>query len=283
MSTPMPLLLPLLLVAGMAVASPPAAAPAGAAAEVEALLLRLADSDRLDAGSDFTVSRPARTVYELGAVVAGGDPAPVVLAVTPSGAAERMGVRAGDRLLSANGRSLAGRAQPASWMQQALAEQDGTLRLQVLRGRERLQLHGRATAVPLPAYQLIVGAGAGTVPGCGRITSFDALPRTQRLFPVKVIAIDGVTAGPSTSNTYRVDAGRHELTLAEAIDSREFNAVSNAMRSRKHDRYKTLAVDVGRGQTLQLAARLLPESRTSVASGGYWEPTVYRVVPESCQ
>lgn len=267
--------------------SPTASPPEGIDAEVQALLMRLADGGRVGPDSSFSVSQPARRVYELGAVI-GGDPrAPAVLAITPSGAAAGMGLRAGDLLLDVNGEALARHPDPASAIQRALADRNGELALKVVRGGRTLSLSGRAAPVSLPAYQLTVGAapaaGIRAPAACGRVSSFDSLPRARQLFPVKVIAIDGKAPGPANSDVFRVVAGRHELILAELIDSREFSAVANAQRARRGDRYKTLVVDIAPDQTVQLAARLVQAARGSIVSGEYWEPAIHRQVPEPCR
>ena len=78
------------------------------------------------AASAAQASAPTdRTRYELGAVVdvrrASADGVPL-LAITPGGAADRLGLQAGDRLRTVNGRRLDNTPKPSSALEDALQE-----------------------------------------------------------------------------------------------------------------------------------------------------------------
>lgn len=262
-------------------------------AEVDAALLRLADRGALpEAGVPITIERPAQTRHELGAVVdvrAGGADGLPVLAVSPGGAAERIGLKAGDRLLALNARRFDGSAPAADALQAALREGDGTLRVEVAREGRTLALSGRADTVTLPAYRLSVGdAGGGgaaaPADGCGRISTFDVAPRSRQLYAAVLIAIDGETPGPSTSEVFRVSAGRHTLTVAEKIDWRQFSDLQRFQRDRGgRDRYKQIELDVQPDTTYLLGARLVLDQRNSIRDGAYWEPAIWKESAERCR
>src|SRR5690606_15282654 len=78
--------------------------------ELGAVLTQLVHDGALAADSSLAIEAPARRVVDLGLLVdsahAGADGLRVV-AVTPDGSAQRMGLRSGDRLLGVNGESLA--------------------------------------------------------------------------------------------------------------------------------------------------------------------------------
>ncbi len=265
-------------------------------AEVDAALLRLADRGALpEAGAPITIARPAQTRHELGAVVdvrAGGADGLPVLAVSPGGAAERIGLKAGDRLLALNARRFDGSAPAADALQAALRDGDGTLRLEVAREGRTLALSGRADTVTLPAYRLSLGdaggGGGGNAAaaggGCGRISTFDVAPRSRQLYAAVLIAIDGETPGPSTSEVFRVSAGRHTLTVAEKIDWRQFSDLQRFQRDRGgRDRYKQIELDVRADTTYLLGARLVLDERHSIRDGAYWEPTLWKESAERCR
>lgn len=276
-----------LLLAAVAIGARADAAPSEAAiaGEIDAALARLAERQVL---ADTTIARPSRTRFELGAVVdvRAADPKGLaVLAVSPDGPAQRMGLRRGDRLLRVNGAEVARAPQPAIALVRAVGARDGNVALAVVRGDRNLALSGRADRIALPAYTLQIGAAAaGTgAAACGRISTFDVLPRAQRLFPVTVIAVDGRTP-PTRGEVVRLPAGRHQLLLAERIDSDRFNAVQLKRRDLLgRDRYKTLEIDVAAGTTYQLAAELHGPERMRMAGGDYWSPKVWRSVPEACR
>lgn len=281
-------LLPLLLsfAIGLSHASP--VDDAAIAREIDAALLRLADRGPI---ASATISRPSRTRYELGAVidVRSADPKGLaVLAITPGGSAARMGLRRGDRLMRVNGKNAANATNPAGIVVESIAAANGHVDLQVRRGSQTVALSGQAERIVLPAYSLQMGsavaaAGAGDRSSCGRVSTFDAAPRNQRLFPVVVIAIDDRTP-PTSGEAMRLPAGRHRLLLADKIDTQYFNAVQLKQRERLgRVRYKALEIDVAAGSTYLLAAKLHGPQRMEIAGGAYWSPLVSRVIPEPCR
>lgn len=165
------------------------------AGEAEVAPLRAADSGAL-LGPDeapLRIEIPAHTLFELGAEI---DPAPLggptVVAVTPGGAAERIGLQVGDRPLGVNGNSLAQRQQTLDAMHDALTRGQWMLELDVGRADQRLALRGPAGALSVPAYALTVSSGA-SIGNCGHISIIFAASRSDDLYPVTIIFIDGKT------------------------------------------------------------------------------------------
>lgn len=272
--------------------------PAGAGeaqidAEMQALLLRLGEAGRLPApgGPPLRIERPERVRYELGAVVdvrGGQGPGLAVLAVTPGSAAERLGLRVGDRLLAINDHTFSGEAPAAETFRAALAAREGALALRVRRGERELNLSGQADRAVVPAYTLTIGASAAPAAtpaaGCGRISTFDVAPRAQHIYPAVLIAIDGRQPGPAGADSFRLDAGRHVLTVAEAIDAHQFTAVQQYQRDRaRRERYKTLTIEVRPNTTYRLGARLIGERRGEIRDNAYWEPVIWAEVAEACR
>src|SRR3546814_11202058 len=122
----------------------PAAAQTGneVEAEVDAALLHLAERGALGSfDQPLTIARPAQVRYELGAVVDVRKPDPrgiEVLAVTPDGAAARMGLKTGDRLVAINDRRLDGDAAPADVLRDAVREGTGARPEEGRGGEERV-------------------------------------------------------------------------------------------------------------------------------------------------
>ena len=218
--------------AGAAIAAEP---PPAVRAEFDAALLRLADADRLPRGADesWHISQPPRVRHELGAVLdlaAAGAAGAAVLAVTPGGAAERAGLRSGDRVLALNGRRLQA-GLDAEALHEALAAEGGALVIELRRDGREMELRGVADSISLPGYQLLLAGAAGEAASrCGRVSVFDAFPRSQQVYPVVLIAIDG--RHPGDGPAYRLTPGRHRLTVSEAIDDRQFSGVAQFQRSR---------------------------------------------------
>lgn len=270
----------------LAMATAASASPASADPMLDAAVLALLERGVLsaEAGQPAVLERPAEWRRELGAVI-DGQPEdgglPRVLAITPGGAAERMQLQVGDRLLSANGQPLT-TAHPGPLLRAAVA--GDSLELEVQRGEQRLALRGLLDQIMVPAYRLEVAAVDPAQSTCARISVFDNAPRQQRLFQAVLIALDGRLPGPPGSS-WRITPGRHELTVAEAIDSREFVPLHNATRDRLPSklRYKTLILDAQPGITYRLAAKLNVEQRDSIRDGGYWEPVIWKQSAEPCR
>lgn len=255
--------------------------------EMDALLARAMVNGQvpLAPGSGLEIAREPRTQLELGAVldVRRADPAGLpVIAISPGSAAEGAGLRPGDRLVSVNGVAFAS-GDPTHVLYGALASRDGEFELAVDRGGEALSLSGRADRRQLPAYRLSVAAGE-PVSGCGRVSTFDVAPRRQHIYPAVLIAVNGRLPGPTSSETFRLPAGRHVLTVAENIDTEQFGAAQALQRSRgSANRYKELELEVAVDTTYQLGARLILEQRNEIRSRAYWEPVVYAQRQETCR
>jgi S1-C subfamily serine protease len=128
--------------------------------DVEAALLQLAEAGVLTDDEDgvLTVQRAPRVRFELGAVVevrpdTRGAP---VVAITPAGSAEQMGLKVGDRILVINGVDLARSADPRSDFARSTARANGRLQLTVRRGDREMQLQGTAQRVLVPGFRLRV-------------------------------------------------------------------------------------------------------------------------------
>lgn len=264
-------------------------------------LLRLAQSGDLsgDGRTPIVIERPAEQTANFGLLIdRDDDDGLLVLGVLPGASAERIGFRAGDRLIEVDGASLIG-AGGSTRMRNLLAEleQSRDMRFRVLREGREQQLAGTVEAVSLPAMRIEllsedevtaslpsshVAGDADSV--CGRVTVFPASPRTRDLFPALLIAVDGETPGPSSQDTFRLTPGRHVLTVAERIDERYFSPIANQQRSRRgRDTYQTLEVDVQPGVTYLLAAHFLRDRASRILDGGYWQPVIWKERAESCR
>lgn len=294
----------------------PAAAAADPAArlsaEVDAALLRLADRGELPAAEPLRIEQPPRTRRELGAVLdlAADGRGAAVLAVSPGGAAERLGLRRGDRVLVLNGVELRGN-DDAELLHDALEAGEGGLVLRIERDGVEQELRGLADSTTLPGYQLLLAGVSESSSNCGRVNVLDVFPRSQDIFPVTVIAIDGRYPGDGPS--FRLDPGLHRVTVAENIDSREFNALGLAVRNRSGrsgppdlyrpaspqgpldaqpdpaagpaggTRYKDLEIDVRPGITYRIAAQMLSDDSSMVRRFAFWRPILWKESAEVCR
>jgi membrane-associated protease RseP (regulator of RpoE activity) len=224
-----------------------------------------------------------------------------VLAVTPGGNAERMGLRAGDVIVALNGTQLASAGGAATLRNTVDALPDGArLDFNVRRDGRVTTIAGAATSTYLPAMHLSVGSGtalaaagsqqgaygrgpADTSQGCGRISDFDVAPRGQRLHKATIIAIDNHAPGPHGSQSYQVSAGPHTLKVAEHIESRYFSFNDRQRNAQVGGGYKTIDINVAPDTTYLVAARLNEEQRDNPANGGYWDPVVWKETPETCR
>lgn len=271
--------------------------------ELNAIMTELIQSGAFDGQGSLDVGTPARRVADLGLLVdsAHADARGLrVLAVTPGGGAERIGLRTGDTLLALNGTSLARSDGGATLRDTVDALPDGSpLAFYVQRDGATQTLSGPLRSIELPPMRLTVGAGtqlAAAAPsergiggggdamsGCGRISDFDSAPRHQQLHAAKIISIDGSTPGPDGAKSYRVAAGTHTVKVAEDIESRYLSFSDRARASGPATRrYKTLSVDVAPGTTTLIAARLITEQRNNPSDGAYWEPVAWKQVDEAC-
>ena len=309
MSRVMPLLLALLFTASAQASRAdgnPAAAEQHLRAGVQQMMVDLASKgDLVDASgapAHFDIAEPARDVDNLGVVINSndsGDAGLAVMAVTPGGAAAKMGVHSGDRLVSVNGENLTALGRNADDQPLAVAAlrsaiskvgDGGQVNLTVDRDGRRIAFKGSLQRLRLPAVQLTVGAGvqvasnaATTMPsaGCGRISDFDVAPRQQHLHRAQLIAIDGNSVGPSGSSSYRLSAGKHVLTVAEEIDAR-YLSFNGRQRNAGVDNHKQIEVDVKPNTTYFLAARLNMDKLNQWRDGAYWDPALWLEKTERC-
>lgn len=276
-------------------------------AELRAVMTELVESGAFGAAPAheirMDIDTPAQRVSNLGLLVdsARADRDGVhVLAITPGGAAEKMGLRSGDVLLAVNGTALANTDGAAATLRRSVDQlPDGArLAFEVQREGRRHTLAGTPSSVYLPAMHLTVGdgtqlatagsGGGGAMPadsaGCGRISDFDVAPRGDRLHAAKIISIDGVSPGPTGTRAYRVSAGRHVIKVAEQIESRYLSFSDRARNSAiGSDRYKALDVDVPPDTTVLIAARLNEDQRSEWKDGAYWDPVAWKQTAERCR
>ena len=256
----------------------------------------------------LNIEAPSQKVSNLGLLVdsKGGDGGDGlhVLAVTPGGSAERMGLHAGDVLLALNGTSLATNDAAATLRQTVDALPDGgRLDFNVRRDGRTQTLSGASASVYLPAVHLSIGDGAAlasngspngapqggysrstdTAEGCGRISDFDVAPRQQQLHAARIISIDGTTPGPSGSKSYRVGAGTHVLKVSEHIESRYLSFNDRQRNAAIGGGYKNVTVDVAPDTVYFVAARLNEDQRDNPKDGAFWDPVVWKETPEPCR
>lgn len=277
--------------------------------EMQAVLLRLVESGDLQPQDveSLSLSAPHSEQADFGAILdvryrSDRDDGLAVLGVTPGGSAAALGLQPGDRILAINGGALAGlgadesgRARAAARLREALLATPDAIELRVARGAGETTLRGAVRVVQLPAYRLDLGTAlagaalAATSAGdsesnCGRVSTFDIAPRSQRLYQAMLIAIDGEAPGPAGTHSFRLEPGTHRLTVAEAIDARQFDPIALRQRDGRHpDRYKEIEIVVQPGVTYRLAARFHIEERNSIRDGAYWEPVIWRESPEACR
>jgi hypothetical protein len=260
------------------------------------------------------IDSPPQKVSNLGLLVdsKGGGDGLHVLAVTPGGNAERMGLHAGDVLLALNGAQLSATDGAAALRRTVDTLPDGgRLDFSVRRDSRTTTIGGAATSMYLPAMHLSVGSGTALASnaggtgapaaaagspqdtygtpsndmsqGCGRISDFDVAPRGQGLHHATIISIDNHTPGPHGSQSYQVSVGTHTLKVAEHIESRYFSFNSRQRNAQLGGGYKMLTVEVAPDTTYLVAARLNEDQRDNPANGAYWDPVVWKQGPESCR
>jgi len=291
---------------------------AGAGLNVEQRLreeLRVVVMDLIQSGAFGTTSpqqialnveAPPQKVTNLGLIVDSAGSAGQglqVLAVTPGGSADRMGLRAGDVLLALNDKPLAATDGAATLRQTVDALPDnGQLSFNVRRDGRTQTMTGASASMYLPAMHLSIGDGAAlaantaapdqasypAVPvddarGCGRISDFDVAPRQQDLHAATIIAIDGITPGPFGARAFQVGAGTHQVKIGERIKSKYISFDDRMRNSKSAQVYKTLMIDVEPNTTYFVAARLNESERNNPNNGAYWDPVMWKSVPEGCR
>ena len=202
-----------------------------------------------------------------------------VLAVTPDGAAERIGIVAGDRILSINGHALANVASPSRALEDALHAGNGRAEVVLLRDGQRMTLQG-ALARPsaLPAR------------GCGYVSDSDQTPRaTEGIYTGEVTQVDGRSTPLTGSPRLRMSAGPHVLVVSEFIPAQWFTSSQNRARrlmkkQMQAKAYKAIVVDVAPNTRYSIGTRLLRDKLDldSIRDNAYWEPVVYSTRAEPC-
>jgi len=284
--------------------------------EVQLALVRLIESgafaDKSGEEIAFTLDEPARRVNNLGLLVDSANAERArdglrVLGVTPRSAAQRMGIKAGDRIVAVNGTSLVGLgADAAGHAQAAVAMRtlidslpDGTvLEFGIQREDKPLSLRGELSTIVLPPIHLKVGRDEllastntavsrrepqndGGASGCGRFNDFDVAPSQRDLYGVKLLMIDGVSTGPAGVHQFRVSAGTHVVKVVELIPAKVYRRL-NPTRLGDGPEVKTLTVEVKADTTYYLAAKFNEDKRNSRVGGEYWDPVVWRETPDKC-
>lgn len=253
----------------------------------------------------MSVQEPSRRIADLGVLVdsTNADRAHDglrILGTTPGGSAEHGGLRPGDVIVSVNGTSLRGlgadtdgRALAATTLRSSVsdASESSNLHLDVLRNGDLLAMNVPVQSVFLPAMRVELGSAATAAEqprgmssggGCGRVSTFDVAPRSERIYHATVLLLDGKTPGPTGQENYRVDAGQHKLLVAEDIPLRQIgNGAIGSLRSRQ-DTNKELIVDVKPGTTAMIGAKFHDDKATKFAHGEYWDPVVWREASENC-
>ncbi|MGY0559310.1 MULTISPECIES: PDZ domain-containing protein [unclassified Luteimonas] len=221
----------------------------------------------------------------LGIVVDGrrtGEEGVQVLAVSPGGAGEQMGLMPGDRLLSINGRTLVGVMAPNALIGEVLTD-GGEVRLDLVRDGERLALSGKAGDA--------IGTASVLMEGCGYVSTLGAPPRvTRNIYSAEITQINGRSTPLVAQNRHEVPVGRQVLVVREEIDRHRIPSADllriERMQRRKQGRiYKTLVIDVEPDTRYSIGAQLLPDrlDRDSVRNNDWWEPVVWESRREECR
>ena len=79
----------------------------------------------------------------------------------------------------------------------------------------------------------------------------------------------------------RVDAGHHELEVAEDIE-RPYLSIGSRQRAAGRS-VKTLSIDIRPDTVYYVGAQLHPEHRTEWKDGAYWDPVVWKETPGECR
>lgn len=257
--------------------------------EIESTLASLNERGLLAGvqGQATVLRAPAQQRWELGAVldVADGNRhGPRVLAITPEGPAERMGLRVDDRITRINGIEIRGGSGGAARLMSAIGERDGQLRVDVFRNGDTTTLEGVATSLAVPGYTLTLDTGAAPDSDCGRIDVYPWRRLSIRVYPVVLHAINDRLPGAEDQYQFKLAPGRHVLKLSEQItDVRIGNEIRRAALERQQKNLREFVIDVEPGMTYRIGARFILEERARIEDGGYWEPVVWRSFGQSCR
>ena len=210
--------------------------------------------------TDQPARRATPVAFDLGAVIDVRRPDPAglrVLAVTPGAAAERAGLRAGDRLQSINGQALAGVAQPAQVLNRALGTGNGELDVELVRDGQPMRITGTVDLRRAPA-----GASCGQVIG-----TIDGLPANSDVRAVDITQIEGRSVPLPTAQRHAVAAGTRVIITREHIPQ-------PAPRPLSSYQSKAFVLDIEPGTTYYVGAK-------PVAGAG-WVPFVWQSLKETC-
>ncbi len=234
----------------------------------------------LQAAASVAASR-----HELGAVVdvrQANRNGVTVLAITPGGAAERMGLQPGDQLRAINGRRLDDTAKPAATFDSALQESEGALQLEVVRAGKQLRVSGRT--------DLVAHATSGIAQSCGYVTAQEGtVPESKGIFRVEITQVEGRSTPLAPTNRHRVAAGKRVLVVSELISHTRLNS-AQLLQIKKMKKfafaraYKSMVLDVKPGMSYRIGARLIKDKldTKSIRDNAYWEPVVWEAVPQAC-
>lgn len=234
----------------------------------------------LQAGASSGIAR-----YELGAVVdvrQASRNGVAILAVTPGGAADRMGLLVGDRLIAVNGRRLDGTPKPSIVLEDALQAGNGALQVEAIRKGKSLALSGPADAMRPIA--------PGPAASCGYLsTRAGVVPRKQHVFRAEITQIDGRSTPIQPVYRHQASAGKHVLVVREFIDPdylnpAQLNQIAKMKKFAFARAYKSFVIDVKPNMGYRIGARLIKDKldTQSIRDNAYWEPVVWEVVPEAC-
>jgi hypothetical protein len=275
--------------------------------DMQMLLSRMSASGMLgDHPEDvhLSIDEPGRRVADLGVLVdsTSGERAHDglrIVGTTPGGSAEHGGLRPGDVIVSVNGTSLKnlgadpdGRALAAATLRSSVNEASSSkLQLDVMRNGDLVAMNVPVQSVFVPAMRVELGsatvaaqtaAAPSSSSGCGRISSYDVAPRSERIYHATIEQIDGVTPGPTGQETYRVSAGQHKLLVNEDIPTRQVGIGPDATMRSQRDHSKVLLIDVKPDTTVMVGAKFHQDKANQIHSGEYWDPVVWREKAMTC-
>ena len=274
--------------------------------DMQLLLSRMSASGMLGDHPEevhLSIDEPSRRVADLGVLVdsTSGDRAHDglrILGTTPGGSAEHSGLRPGDVIVSVNGTSLKnlgadpdGRALAASTLRSSVNDAASNLQLDVMRNGDALAMNVPVQSVFVPAMRVELGSGTvaaqsaastSSSSGCGRLSTFDVAPRSERIYHATIEQIDGVTPGPTGQETYRVSAGQHKLLVNEDIPTRQVGIGPDATMRSQRDHSKVLLIDVKPDTTVMIGAKFHEDKANNVRNGEYWDPIAWREKTMGC-
>lgn len=202
-----------------------------------------------------------------------------VLAVTPGGAAQAMGLQAGDRLLRLNGTPFPPEGNASTQLQRLLLESGGNVTFDVRRGAEQLSISGTLR-------RPVTNADGG----CGFVSDTDPTPKaTASTFALEITQIDGNSTPLLTKNRFQLPAGQHVLTVREQIPAYIFSRSQLRQRRLLMERefaraYKAIIVTIEPNTRYSLGAKLIrSDLDTGIRNNTYWEPVVYKERTENCR